>query len=783
MPTVIDKTVVAQAYDTSGNGGRKLVHLDNGWKVSVVKDATSKTAVNFYVSKDNTMNFIPLTKFTPHASTSPTVFDVSITSIGVRVYVIISALIGSTATVYYANFDATTVPTDMVYNTHATQLDINQTGIGSGNSIITNEAKTELHAAWSSKNATYANSFNIRYVKGVIQADGSVVLGAVEQVTVRTVVDSHVTDPSLVLDKNGNVRIFVGWIANTSNRYISVLAKENTGITSDATLSMNTGWVGKSVYTGGSYSQSSPSAIFVPQSINGLANGRIWVAWRGNDSVTPGADNIRVSYSDDAGGTWSAMQSLTTGNLGQYAPSITANKNNEVSILWSGYISSTVAEVRSIKHNGTSWETVKNVTAKNNGDVAKYPSTLFDLSVNYTEPLFIYRDTAKVGFYGTWTVINISVPTGSIGNKDNPVLLPYNITTDGTMSTITEKVNGVVVGTKTATSGQQLAVSLTKEQWDAIRYGKYADYSELKGTVSSEWEQGDYNLSIGAKPSPRVATNRIRKKIFNNVFPNRTYTIQINPLYEIYIVELDSVGNAINFSGYKLNGSSITTLSATSSLLFLIRKSDDSVINETIIPVVNPKLSSYTNNNNTLTIEMGSNKWEYTFDKALAPTDDLTSIAKSVKDTNEVLLPSVKSGLISTIRGKGGVVTGDKWEDIKKGISGIPPGNRKTSGTLISSNVSPPILSETGSLSNYRYYIALDMSLLGFTPSLVDVRATAKNDRVVTTWRKDDFYYLNSTNFANVTHREYYFRIPYVNGLVNLPVEFQNFSYTWTAYE
>lgn len=47
---------------------------------------------------------------------------------------------------------------------------------------------------------------------------------------------------------------------------------------------------------------------------------------------------------------------------------------------------------------------ILNVTNTSNG--AQYPAALFDLSLNFTEPLFIFKDNqnSKVGFYGTWTV-------------------------------------------------------------------------------------------------------------------------------------------------------------------------------------------------------------------------------------------------------------------------------------------------------------------------------------------------------------------------------------------
>lgn len=61
MPNIIDSTVVNQAYDTSGNGGRKLVRLDNGWLVTVSKNVPFTKAF-LQVSKNNGSTFEALTE-------------------------------------------------------------------------------------------------------------------------------------------------------------------------------------------------------------------------------------------------------------------------------------------------------------------------------------------------------------------------------------------------------------------------------------------------------------------------------------------------------------------------------------------------------------------------------------------------------------------------------------------------------------------------------------------------------------------------------------------------
>ncbi|AIE61714.1 hypothetical protein [Bacillus methanolicus] len=120
---------------------------------------------------------------------------------------------------------------------------------------------------------------------------------------------------------------------------------------------------------------------------------------------------------------------------------------------------------------------------------ASHPSTLYDISLDFSEPLFIYKDpTGRVGFNGTWVVTTISVQPGSLGQKtsaDKNNLLTYSITTDGTMGTITEKINGTVINTRSnPSSGQQFTVSLNQSQWDAIKFGNAQTLTiEMNGFV------------------------------------------------------------------------------------------------------------------------------------------------------------------------------------------------------------------------------------------------------------------------------------------------------------
>ncbi|MGG2095982.1 sialidase family protein, partial [Bacillus sp. S13(2024)] len=475
---------------------RKLVRLSNGWLISSVKDTTTRTGngdtIRFYKSIDG-ITWSQLC-FYQAGWGNGQVYDWSIVNYGTRVFMI-SSTAYSNNTEFFNTFDAATVANADIASNRV-GLDVAVQALGNC-SLAINDTGTELHATWASKNSTYPNSFNLRYVKGTINADGSVTWGTVEQVTKNGGASFDTKNPSIILDDTGIPTIFAetnGITYNDNNTvssggtYSIVTLKRNDSLPFNSSTNINSPWTAKSVYSTSFQTQSSPSAIFVPKSINGLANGRIWVAWHGTESGQ--VEAIRVAYSDDGGLTWSTMKKLTDGTYQQLYPSITASKNNTISIVWWGLNGNTnngyYYSIKKITNANGVWSspfTIKEGSSSTSH--LRNPSTLFDLTMNITEPLFIYKqDTAKVGFYGTWTTANISVPVGSIGQKvDKSNILSYAITTDGTMSTVIEKLNGVVVGTKTLTSGQNTTINLTQDQWDAIKFGKYKDASAGLHTI------------------------------------------------------------------------------------------------------------------------------------------------------------------------------------------------------------------------------------------------------------------------------------------------------------
>ncbi len=455
MPTRTDVTVVNQAYDTSGNGGRKLVRLSNGWLVAGMKNGT--TGVKFYKSSDNGQTWSLLATST---ESNP---SLSMVAKGTDIYV----LLAYSTVVRSYKIDGLT-GRESSYRS----VDSGQNSVGEC-SLTINEDGTELHAAWASKNSTYSYSFNIRYAKGTINADGSVTWGAVEQVSQANLSGNDFINPTIYLTKNNNPSVICAVGSASTPTMILNITKEFT--TKDFTsFSFASGWGNKIVYNSAnsSYPQKNPSACVAP-------NGRIWVAWHGSNATYSPVDNIFVSYSDDGGITWSPIIYVTTPTSVtshyQFA-SITVNKNNEIFIVCRNGSSGVGWDLVYFKYNGSTWtQTVlkdANVTA---GAEPLSPSALYDITLDFSVPLVIYQDTSKIGFYGTWTVTTISVTPGYIGQKtsaDKSNILTYSITTDGTMGTITEKINGTTIATRTnPTSGQQFTVSLSQAQWDAIKYG------------------------------------------------------------------------------------------------------------------------------------------------------------------------------------------------------------------------------------------------------------------------------------------------------------------------
>ncbi len=375
-------TVVASTYSTSGNGGRKLVSLSNGW---LVVAEYSSNIIYLQVSKDNGANFSALCNI--QNSTSIT-SGFAIASSGTNVTVLFAD--GAT-TISSCTFDAAIVSNTNIYSTTNKTVDSGQTAIGSGRSI-TCDSSSNLYATWCSKNSTYQNNFNIRHAKS---ADGGTTwtkangTAGVDQLTTENDASSYNQNPTIII--NGSI-IFIAYENKSTTINASIAGYRFNGST----------WNAAGVYVSGSasYLQYSPCAAVSP-------DGTIHVAWNGTDSTDTAYTNIRYSKSTDNGVTWSAMQKLTVGNsYYQQVPSIAADKNNNIYVVWQGIvstISTTLGQIREIVYNG-SWGAITNLTT-NPSASSTNPSVCANYT-DFTDPLCIYTDSGAgaVKFRGVFTV-------------------------------------------------------------------------------------------------------------------------------------------------------------------------------------------------------------------------------------------------------------------------------------------------------------------------------------------------------------------------------------------
>ena len=364
-------TVVGSAYDTSGNGGRKLVRLDNGWLVSVVFDANPY--VRWEVSKDNGATWLELT-YMGYNFGSGANHSVAISSSGNNVYTLVT---GNTYAYCY-RFDATTVPSSSLTGSYYTLIESQDT-IGSGCSIEV-DSLGYLQATWCSKNATYPNSFNIRYSKST---DGGVTWSAVTQLSTYNTTGYDYTNPCIVINK-------------TTNYPVIIMQRISTTYNINVFQWNGTSWGAYSVYSVSSYSQSNPSAVVD-------SAGTIHVVWHGIDATDSTYNNVRYSKSTDGGVTWSTMLKLTTGNtLAQYFTTIACDSSNNVYVAWS-YADGVNWPIKWIKYSAGSWGSTTSVGTPS---TIGYPSMCANYT-NFEYPLFIFKDyvggVSTVKFYGKFS--------------------------------------------------------------------------------------------------------------------------------------------------------------------------------------------------------------------------------------------------------------------------------------------------------------------------------------------------------------------------------------------
>ncbi|WP_214812020.1 sialidase family protein [Exiguobacterium sp. s181] len=456
MPTISNEIMMPGTYQTYKNARPQL--LSNGWILAAVY-APSVSVLRFRIKKTPTSEWEPLAFMT-----TSNVLSWSLAIKGTRVFATLHT--SSSSATSFLNFDALTV--NSTVSLSAVSIDnSSNSGQFNGEDLQINDTGTELHHAFSAKTPTYANTFNIRYLKGTIAGDGSVTWTTAEFVT------SH--------NQSGRIGCIQPVIVMYNNEPRIICVFDNSGFSqNDIQFAYRVGnnWNGMSpkyLIFNNSRPQLAPDAKFIPKSINGLSNGRIWATWHGKDATDTAKFNIFTVFSDDGGDTWSVPLKQTNGNLyDQTNASLTADKTGKVMLLWDKVENpaGTNVTVTGIKsYVGSSWGAASSI----NGDDYFNPAVLFDRSFSLfmTLPPLIRYYGSNAYFSGTYfTGSSTSPVSDALGNKETPTITSYTVTPEenSTITQIVEKLNGTTLNTFNNPASLSRTLVIPQANWDALAF-------------------------------------------------------------------------------------------------------------------------------------------------------------------------------------------------------------------------------------------------------------------------------------------------------------------------
>ncbi|OPX43837.1 hypothetical protein CLHUN_23180 [Ruminiclostridium hungatei] len=377
-------SIASSSFLTSGSARPQV--LVNGWIVVPVMDETNKTII-IRVSKNGGVDWETLCTIsngTVNSSGALSVgssVSIGFASSGNSIYVLAwrFSSSGSKGTICLWTIDASTQTNTNIYSM---KRDIEeQNTIGAGCYLVMDSTLT-LQATWCSKNATYANSFNIRYSKSI---DGGYLWATPTQITNVNTSGYDRQYPVLVMKANNPIIIYNQTYSGSAN---CIMISYYNG----------SSWVGTDygsniLYNGGSFGQYSSSATVT-------SDGAIHVVWYGVDSSSSGTFNIFYSKSTNGGVSWSTGLKLTfdtSAGYSNYTPTIVGDLNNNLWVNWHHYLDSgsTWSKIYKVVYtnSSSSWSSVTAITSNSSGRVAS-PS-FCDNCNNFTEPLCVYQDNVS----------------------------------------------------------------------------------------------------------------------------------------------------------------------------------------------------------------------------------------------------------------------------------------------------------------------------------------------------------------------------------------------------
>ncbi|AEO93685.1 gp427 [Bacillus phage G] len=373
-------------YKTAPNYGRKLIRLDSGTLIAAAWSGTSTTFGTFKIRKslDNGNTWITLRGLSLGANGAT---DVALATDGIKIFILYIRSVA--ASNVHVTIDIMTESGEILKNVFP--IDTGQYEIR-GISIAVDRSNGHAHAIWASKNATYPNSFNLRYSKST---DGGQTWSTVEQKTAHNTVGREVSNPSVVVN-NGEPIIAAEFAHEVTGNYIICFKSQSNS----------------PVYSSASYIQINPS-------LTADKDGVLHAVWNGrNPSFS--RNNIFYSKSMDNGISWSNAINLTNDSNNNISASITSDKTGKLYVAWHN----NSLEILSSVFDGTTWSVGKRVMNGISG--TNFPSTLYDSKFNviFGEfPPLIYTDLnsnniSYVGSYETSDIPTIKL----LSPEDNQVL-------------------------------------------------------------------------------------------------------------------------------------------------------------------------------------------------------------------------------------------------------------------------------------------------------------------------------------------------------------------------
>lgn len=450
--------IVNLSYDTSGNGGRKLIKLSNGWLVCVAK---SSNVVYWYKSVDNGLTWVQLT----YATIGSTLGSYTLTSIGTNVY----SIMNDASTLYGIKFDATSVPNTERGGTAIT-VDSSQTSFN-GCSIILDGSN--LHAVWASKNSTYPNSFNVRYSKSM---DNGATWATPTQTTTSNTTGEDYKNPSIIVNALGYPVIFSDINQATTTNLIKAFQYDGTS------------FYYRNVYINNGFTQTNPCAVVDK-------TGTIHVVWQGYDSTDTSKYNIRYSKSIDNGATWSSAIKLTQGNTyNQEKPTITTDSSGKVYVYWQGIdpaVSTSYYNIRKTVLDGSTWSSIETIT-KNTTNSALNP-TLCSNFTDFFSPLYIYQDQQAGAVKFSGLVTNPNTPfeiTGLLPNTPHLVTFKAKDKVDNistySQTVYTKAVQPTLIQTEASDTSIILAVNDSNPQDTQYQISCGERYVNALGEITTQ---------------------------------------------------------------------------------------------------------------------------------------------------------------------------------------------------------------------------------------------------------------------------------------------------------